>query len=742
MSIKKYIVDLNAEQKKAVTFKETNLLILAGAGSGKTRVLVTRIAYLIDTYNVSPFNIMAVTFTNKAAREMKERLVKMIDFPIDNMWVGTFHGIANKLLRLHHNESGLKSNFKIIDGEEQLRIIKKIHKSMNLSEERWPAKQTQWFISDNKDRGVRPSSIDVHKDVYTKTLTNIYIEYSKYCNKCNLVDFSELILRSFELLVNNEDILKQYKNRFNHVFVDEFQDTNNIQYAFIKLLVGDCNYLTAVGDDDQSIYGWRGANVENIWRVSEDFNNVNIIRLEQNYRSTKNILSVANAVISKNKNRMGKNLWTDGDDGDPIIIYSATNDIDEATFIVLSILRNLDEGISRGEIAILYRSNAQSRILEEQLIKYSVPYKIYGGLKFFDRAEIKDIIAYLRLIEDLDDDISFERIVNLPTRGIGASTINILRSFSVANKLSLFEASKQIILGDDILNTRALNALSSFVVLLNNIRSEIKKIKLLEDKILFLISNLNLREHYIKDRSDRGQIKVDNLYELVNAAKEFEEHDNSDAVQLFLEHIALESGEFSDEDEDNGGFIQLMTLHAAKGLEFPVIYMAGMEHGLFPHQLSLDSPDKFEEERRLCYVGMTRAMQKLYISHARVRRLHGNEQYRRVSSFLKDIPCEFVQRLGQDYEEYSSVNLDPNGNNNRLQNSNAGFSSKSSSSDIVMFEEYRYYIGQQVIHSKFGVGTIIGFEGGGELLKINVNFESVGQKLLAATYAKLKPVNV
>lgn len=710
----------------AVSYQPANLLVLAGAGSGKTKVLVSRIAYLIQNHRIGPANIMAVTFTNKAAREMRERLEKMLQFPVTSMWVGTFHGLAHRFLRAHWQEAGLSQHFQIIDSEDQFRIIKRLQKDLDLAEERWPIKQTQWFINNKKDQGIRPQHIQYGAhDIFDKTLTKVYELYTEYCKRNNVVDFAELLLRTHEVLRDNLSLLEHYQDRFKHILVDEFQDTNDIQYAFVKLICGRDNFLTAVGDDDQSIYGWRGAKIENIQKLTKDFKDTITIRLEQNYRSTKNILAASNAVIEKNSNRLGKKLWTDGETGGLITLYSAMNDIDEASFIVKSILHEIHDGASRNDIAILYRSNAQSRVLEEQLIQAGLPYRIYGGMRFFDRAEIKDALAYLRLLNNENDDAALERIINVPTRGVGNVTLNKIRDLAKANNLSLWQSAKQHISGN-LLAARAHNSLQNFIELIENIKTETENLAIAE-QIEHVLFRASLKEFYSKDKSDRGRMRLDNLNELVSAAREFDDNNDEASMSLFLAHAALESG-----DDGNSGdteCVQLMTLHSAKGLEFPIVFISGLEQGLFPHQLSMSEPDKLEEERRLCYVGMTRAMQKLYLTHAQLRRLHGNEQYRRPSCFLYDLPEELLdKRSGMSLFTTSTTY------------SQKQPESKATIPQNTSFENNKYSIGQLVEHATFGVGTILNFEGAGDNLRIQVNFKSCGTKLLAAAYAKLNPL--
>ncbi len=630
---------LNTAQYQAVTSKLRNLLVLAGAGSGKTRVLVYRIAWLLQNENIAPFNILAVTFTNKAAREMRGRLENILNIPLDNMWVGTFHGLAHRLLRAHWQEAKLPQTFQILDNEDQLKLIKQVQNSLNLDIEKWPIKQSQWFINSNKDEGLRPKHLQNSGDLLTETLRRVYDAYQETCQRNGLVDFAELLLSCYELWSKNSTLLNHYQQRFNHILIDEFQDTNAIQYAWIKLLAGNkSSHLTVVGDDDQSIYSWRGARVENIRRITHDFPDTKIIRLEQNYRSTGNILTAANRVITNNANRLGKNLWTSDATGELITLYAAFNETGEARFIINCVNRHLCNGTAHNEIAILYRSNAQSRVLEEQLIQAGIPYCIYGGVKFFNRTEIKDTLAYLRLVANHNDDTAFERIANIPSRGIGNTTLNSLRDYAQLNKVSLWTSAKEI-----KLSLRATNALQKFLQLIDNATKEIENLPL-HEQIEYILDCSKLREHFAKDKTETGLMRLENLDELITAAHQFEPEKNQDlsTLQAFLAYAALETNE--DRANANNS-VQLMTIHSAKGLEFPIVFLSGMESGLFPHYSSLENRDKLEEERRLCYVGMTRAMHKLYLTYAQIRRLHGSKTCRAPSIFLREIPTELIEAI-------------------------------------------------------------------------------------------------
>lgn len=705
------IIDsLNSAQREAVTAPPGNLLVLAGAGSGKTRVLVHRIAWLLQNDRIAPFNILAVTFTNKAAREMRGRLENILQIPLNNMWVGTFHGLAHRLLRAHWQEADLPQAFQILDSEDQFRLIKQVQKSLNIDIERWPIKQSQWFINNKKDEGLRPQHLQKTGD--TEILRRIYAAYDEICQRNGLVDFAELLLRSHELWLKNAELLTHYQERFQHILIDEFQDTNTIQYAWIRLLAGKGSYVTAVGDDDQSIYAWRGAKIENIHRISKDFPGTKTIRLEQNYRSTSNILAAANAVIAHNANRLGKKLWTEGQAGELITLYSAFNEIDEARYIVDCIEKHLQEDMTRNEIAILYRSNAQSRVLEEQLIQAGIPYRIYGGMKFFDRAEIKDALAYLRLLANRNDDAAFTRIINTPTRGIGNTTLNSLRDYAKDYKTSLWDAASKIQLA-----VRAHNALQGFLQLIDKTEAQISQLTLPE-QVEHILYCSGLREYLAKDKTEKGRMRLENLDELISAAGEFEpeEHDGLSILQAFLTHAALESGE--NQADSNDSCVQLMTIHAAKGLEFPLVFLSGMEAGLFPHHASFDDANKLEEERRLCYVGMTRAMRKLYLTQAQSRRLHGSETYRRPSNFLHEIP----RKLIDEFQPFASITKPITVEKENPVNDTG------------------LKIGQNVWHKKFGEGYILNFEGSGEHARVQVNFIKSGTKWLVAAYAKLEVI--
>jgi DNA helicase II / ATP-dependent DNA helicase PcrA len=710
---------LNEAQQKVVSAPQTHLLVLAGAGSGKTRVLVHRIAWLIHVENIAPHNILAVTFTNKAAGEMRQRLENLLDIPMRMMWVGTFHGLAHRLLRQHWEVAGLPRIFQILDSDDQYRVIKRILVSLNLDEAQWAPKKVQWFINQQKDEGIRPNQVTNANDPYTKTLIRIYQAYEEICARNGVIDFAELILRSYELFTRNPDILRHYQERFRHILVDEFQDTNRTQYAWLKLLSSGNNYLMIVGDDDQSIYGWRGARVKNIQDFTHDFPNNSTIRLEQNYRSTGVILAASNALITHNDGRLGKKLWSSGGRGDLISLYGAFNDLDEARFIINEIKQGLKKGLNPNEVAILYRSNAQSRVLEETLISAQIPYRIYGGLRFFERAEVKDALAYLRLIANRNDDPSFERVVNTPTRGIGDQTLQALRMEARSQGFSLWQAAEHLLTRQN-LSARAANALTLFIQLINKLDEETKTLALAEQTEQVLYSS-GLLSHYKKEKGERGQARIENLEELINATRQFVPEDRSIPIlSAFLAHVALEAGEHQANSQQE--CVQLMTLHSAKGLEFPWVFLCGMEEGLFPHHMSHEEPGRLEEERRLCYVGMTRAMKKLFLSYAEVRRLHGNESHHRPSRFISEIPKDLLEEVRLRTSVIRPTQL--------LK------SAKNSNRDSIIGDT-GLRIGQTVAHATFGEGTLIDAEGRGEHTRLLIKFNKVGTKWLVASYAKL-----
>ncbi|GJM07438.1 MAG: DNA helicase [marine bacterium B5-7] len=723
MDVSPLLDGLNNAQREAVAAPRGNYLVLAGAGSGKTRVLVHRIAWLITTENVSPFNILAVTFTNKAAKEMRGRLEQTLGMNTGGMWVGTFHGLAHRLLRAHWQEAGLPQEFQILDSDDQLRIVKRLIKELNIDDAQWPPRQVQWFINGKKDEGVRAATMQVPHDPFTRTMHQVYVAYEQMCQRSGLVDFAELLLRAFELWQKNPAVLEHYQQRFQEILVDEFQDTNTIQYTWLRLLAGTQNHMMAVGDDDQSIYGWRGAKIENIQRLGKDFNQVGTIRLEQNYRSTGNILKAANAVIAKNNDRLGKSLWTDSSNGEPIYLYEAFNERDEARFIVDKISTYNRQDMARRDMAILYRSNAQSRVLEEALMQQGIPYRVYGGMRFFERAEIKDALSYLRLVNNRDSDAAFERIVNLPTRGIGARTIETLRAMARDRQQSLWQSSVNA-MAENILPARAASALAAFLQLIDQIDSETQLVSLAEQ--MEMAERMSgLLAHYQKDRSEKGQGKIENLEELIGAAREYikpEEDESLSSLASFLAHAALEAGEGqSDPYED---CVQLMTLHSAKGLEFPVVFLCGVEEGLFPHQMSAEDPARIAEERRLCYVGITRARQRLFMSYAERRFLHGREMFHHASRFIKDLPDEVTEHIRLNVKVSRPVHK----------------RQMATSMQSAPIEDTGLQMGQRVKHVKFGEGTVLNYEGSGTHARIQVKFgRGTGTKWLVLAYANLSP---
>ncbi|NKI75718.1 DNA helicase II [Dickeya sp. CFBP 2040] len=718
MDVSDLLDSLNDKQRDAVAAARSNMLVLAGAGSGKTRVLVHRIAWLLTVENCSPYSIMAVTFTNKAAAEMRHRIDQLIGTSQGGMWIGTFHGLAHRLLRAHHLDAGLPQDFQILDSEDQLRLLKRLIKALNLDEKQWPPRQAMWYINGKKDEGLRPQHIDSYGNPVEQTWLRIYQAYQEACDRAGLVDFAELLLRAHELWLNKPHILQHYRDRFNNILVDEFQDTNRIQYAWIRLLAGDSAKVMIVGDDDQSIYGWRGAQVENIQHFLRDFNDVATIRLEQNYRSTANILNAANALIAHNGDRLGKNLWTDGIDGEPISLYCAFNELDEARFVVSRIKVWQEAGGALSECAILYRSNAQSRVLEEALLQQSLPYRIYGGMRFFERQEIKDALSYLRLMTNRNDDAAFERVVNTPTRGIGDRTLDVVRQTARDRQLTLWQATRAL-LQEKVLAGRAAAALQRFLELVDALASDTADLPLhvQTDRV---IRDSGLWSMYEQEKGEKGQTRVENLEELVTATRQFSYQDEDQdlpPLQAFLSHAALEAGEGQADAYQDA--VQLMTLHSAKGLEFPQVFVVGMEEGMFPSQMSLDEGGRLEEERRLAYVGVTRAMQKLTLTYAESRRLYGKETYHRPSRFIGELPPECVEEVRLRASVSRPVNHQRLGT--PVSQSDTG-----------------YKLGQRVRHAKFGEGTIVNVEGSGDHCRIQVAFVGQGIKWLVAAYARLE----
>ncbi|MEX5586717.1 DNA helicase II [Pseudomonas urmiensis] len=715
---------LNDAQRQAVAASVGRQLVLAGAGSGKTRVLVHRIAWLIQVEQASPHSILSVTFTNKAAAEMRQRIEQLMGINPAGMWVGTFHGLAHRLLRAHWQEARLAQNFQILDSDDQQRLVKRVIRELGLDEQRWPVRQAQWFINGQKDEGLRPQHIQPGGDLFLGTMRSIYVAYEQACERAGVIDFSELLLRALDLWRDNPGLLEHYQRRFRHLLVDEFQDTNAVQYAWLRLLAKGGDSLMVVGDDDQSIYGWRGAKIENIHQYTNDFPDAEMIRLEQNYRSTGGILKAANALIANNSDRLGKELWTDVGEGEPLTLYAAYNEHDEARYVVESIESVIKQGSARSDIAILYRSNAQSRVLEEALLRERIPYRIYGGQRFFERAEIKNAMAYLRLLEGRGNDAALERVINVPPRGIGEKTVEAIRDHARHSQLSMWEAMCQLLAAKG-LKGRAASALGAFIELIENLAAKAAEMPL-HLMTQTVIEQSGLIIYHQEEKGEKGQARVENLEELVSAARNFESSEEDaelSPLSAFLGHASLEAGESqADEHEDS---IQLMTLHSAKGLEFPYVFLVGMEEGLFPHKMSLEEPGRLAEERRLAYVGITRAMRQLYMTYAETRRLYGSETYNKVSRFVREIPPGLVQEV-------------------RLSNSvSRPFGGAQTQSSSIFanasIPQTAFSLGQRVQHSVFGEGVILNFEGSGAQARVQVNFAE-GSKWLMLGYAKLEAI--
>jgi len=738
MDVSYLLNDLNPAQREAVSAPFGHYLVLAGAGSGKTRVLTHRIGWLLEVEHASPWSILAVTFTNKAAGEMRARCDTLIAQGTRGLTVGTFHGIAHRLLSQHWREAKLPETFQILDADDQQRMIKRVIGALGLDEARFPPRQAAWFINTAKDEGKRPEAFHQEANPLTRTLLDIYRAYEDTCQRSGLVDFAELLLRSHELWLTNDALLEHYRNRYRHLLIDEFQDTNTIQYAWVRVLAGHSGQVFVVGDDDQAIYGWRGARVENVQHFLRDFSNAKTIRLEQNYRSTGTILKAANAIIANNPHRLGKQLWTAGEPGDAVALYAAYNEQDEARFVVERIREHLQRGVRASECAVLYRSNAQSRNFEEQLIQHDIRYRVYGGLRFFDRAEIKDALAYLRLVANRHDDAAFERTVNTPPRGIGERTLDALRQRARAQASSLWDAALAEEAGAGLAG-RARNALRAFLSLIDELArtcegfsslsavagdgGSLTEVLPLAEQIDHAIQRSGLRDFYEADSRGSAESRVENLDELVNVASRFERTPEDveagfSELTAFLAHAALEAGETQGEAWED--CVQLMTLHSAKGLEFPLVFLVGLEDGLFPSQKSLDEPGRLEEERRLAYVGITRARQTLILSYAESRRLHGAETYNRPSRFLSELPRELLfevrPRVQVSRPLYAGRFVDDGGDAAPIK------------------------LGQHVRHTTFGEGVVIDAEGAGAHARVQVNFENAGAKWLVVAYANLTPV--
>ena len=720
---------LNPPQLAAVTLPPQHALILAGAGSGKTRVLTTRLAWLIQTGQVGPHGILAVTFTNKAAREMLTRLSAMLPISTRGMWIGTFHGLCNRMLRAHHRDAGLPQLFQILDSADQLAAVKRLLKGLNVDDEKFPPRDIASFINGQKEAGLRPDAVEAW-DEYSRRRVELYREYEAQCQREGVVDFAELLLRSYELLARNEPIRLHYQNRFRHILVDEFQDTNVLQYRWLKLLAAGGACLFCVGDDDQSIYAFRGAEVGNMRDFEREFRVDNVIRLEQNYRSHGNILDAANAIIKHNAARLGKNLWTDAGSGEPIRVYEAFNDIEEARWIVEEIKSLAAEGMARREMALLYRANAQSRVLEHALFSAGLPYRVYGGLRFFERQEVKHALAYLRLIANADDDGAFLRVVNFPARGIGARTIEQLQDSAKAEKVSLHSAA------------RSGGKAAVFAALIDKLKAACEGLTLPET-VEQVLEISGLRAHYRTEKE--GQDRLANLDELVSAAENFvAEEGNVDAegevsgdLAAFLSHASLEAGEHQAGEGDDA--LQLMTVHSAKGLEFDAVFISGLEEGLFPHENSVREEKGLEEERRLMYVAVTRARKRLYISHAQTRMLHGQTRYNLPSRFFEEIPESLLKwltpRMARGHAAVSGgLTFTSPRRPAWAEPAPAAVMRRTAEKETGGFR-----IGQNVAHAKFGQGVIVNAEGSGSDARVQVNFGREGVKWLALSVAKLTP---
>ena len=741
MDVSHLLDGLNAAQREAVTADPGHTLVLAGAGSGKTRVLTHRIAWLNEVHGVPPHGIFAVTFTNKAAGEMRHRADALLRHGSRGMWIGTFHGLAHRLLRLHWQDAKLPEGFQVLDSDDQLRLVKRVVQSLEIDEARFPPRQIAWWINAQKDEGRRPQHIQPGsagidaRDEWTDVMLRSYALYQERCDRAGLVDFAELLLRAHEVLRDTPALLAHYRHRFGELLIDEFQDTNAIQYGFVRLLSGNgtdqaSGHVFVVGDDDQAIYGWRGAKVENVQTFLRDYPDARTIRLEQNYRSSANILDAANAVIAHNPDRLGKQLWTDSGEGESIDLYAAFNEIDEARFVIERIRQWVRDGGSHGEAAILYRSNAQSRAFEEMLLAEQIPYRVYGGVRFFERAEIKDTLAYLRLVASRADDAAFERAVNTPTRGIGERTLDEVRRRARMEGTTLWDAAAHTV-RDSALQARARNALAGFMALVDGIASEVDDLPL-KDKIDHVLVRSGLREHYANDSRGRAdsESRIENLDELVSVASRFTRRDDDEEAAAltelvaFLSYAALEAGEGQAQAGEDG--VQLMTLHSAKGLEFPLVFLAGLEEGLFPNARSIEEAGRLEEERRLAYVGITRARQKLVMSYAEARRLHGQDMYGIPSRFLREIPKPLLHEVRPKVQ----VSRPFSGGARRDGGFNRGHAA---------IEAPQIALGASVRHPTFGSGTVTDYEGSGAHARVQVNFDDAGSKWLVLAYANLSP---
>lgn len=721
MDVSHILDELNDAQRDAVTSDDQYLLVLAGAGSGKTRVLVHRVAWQIQAQGINPYSVLAVTFTNKAASEMSQRIQAMLQNPVPELWCGTFHGIAHRTLKMFYKEAHLPSGFSVIDADDQLRIVKRIMKDEKLDDALWPPKQIQWLMNSWKEEGKRAKSINAGNDLQKKAALQVYTQYEKKCIDEGLVDFAELLLKSFELVKDNAVVKAYFHKRFTSVLVDEFQDTNTIQFKWLLEILSKDTFVTAVGDDDQSIYGWRGARAENILGFEKNFKPAKTVRLEQNYRSTSVILDAANALISNNQNRLGKNLWTDSNKGEPITLYQAYHEQDEARYIADTIKNWMNSGGSYNEAAVIYRSNAQSRAIEEALLRIRIPYRIYGGTRFYERLEIKNAISYMKLAFNPADNLSFERAISNPPRGIGQKTLQNIRDASIKFGTSNFSAAGRMS-QEGLLPTKAKNSIDTFLAFIEDIKNNLTELSLSET-IDRLINFSGLIELYEKEKGEKGKTRIENLEELVTAAKIFEDDFPRDAAlkdiaQTFLDNVSLDAGDAQASAHEDA--VQLMTLHSAKGLEFPLVFISGLEETLFPHIRSMDSPDQLEEERRLCYVGITRAKQKLYITYAEIRKIHGSDVFNPPSRFIREIPPELMDEV----RPRASVTM--------------SFERKATQAPKDFKISEGISLGQRVAHKKFGQGIVLNYEGAGDSARVQINFDNVGSKWLVLSFANLE----
>ncbi|WP_147652882.1 DNA helicase II [Vulcaniibacterium gelatinicum] len=723
MDVSHLLDALNPAQREAVSAEPGHYLVLAGAGSGKTRVLTHRIAWLHEVFGVPAHGILAVTFTNKAAGEMRARIAAQLGHDVRGMWIGTFHGLAHRLLRLHWQEARLPEGFQVLDADDQQRLVKRVVQQLELDEARFPPRQVTWWINAQKDEGRGPQHLQPGDDWFLDGMRRCYAAYQERCDRAGLVDFAELLLRAHELLRDTPALLAHYRHRFGEILVDEFQDTNAIQYGFVRLLAGEGGHVFVVGDDDQAIYGWRGAKVENVQRFLEDFPGARTLRLEQNYRSTGTILAAANAVIAHNPDRLGKRLWTEAGEGEPVDLYAAYNEVDEARYVVERIAQWVREGGSYGECAVLYRSNAQSRVFEEALLAEQIPYRVYGGVRFFERMEVKDTLAYLRLVAFRDDDAAFERAVNTPARGIGERTLDEVRRAARQDGSSLWAAAARLAAGTG-LAARARNALAGFLALVDALAAETAALPLPE-KIDHVLARSGLRAHYENESRGQAEARTENLDELVSVASRFVRADAEDEAAAgelvaFLSYAALEAGEGQVQAGEEG--VQLMTLHSAKGLEFPLVFLAGLEEGLFPNARSAEEPGRMEEERRLAYVGITRARRKLVLSYAETRRIHGADMYGVPSRFLREIPAALLHEVRPRPQAARPYAPQPR-----------------RGTVTAALEPPPIRLGSNVRHPTFGTGVVTDVEGSGAHARVQVNFDTAGSKWLVLAYAHLQP---